>query len=771
MCGTTPTFCGKVIRNKRRIQANRKARAAEDRDDKRLYLGNLAARAELLLLRAPKPEDVGKSLGTCAQENSCTNMIGCRPVIFSSCFSKYGGLVSISILAILLGERLAVSQDLPFSQRVRIPPIPAKLEWLNTGGPLSFEGLRGKFVLLDFWTYCCINCMHLLPELEKLEKAYPRELVVVGVHSPKFDAERDSARIVEAIRRYGIRHPVINDKDRILWNLFGVRAWPTLVLLDPEGFAIWSKSGETPFEVLDRVLRPAVEFYRKKGFLDTTPLGFGLEVRRPKDLPLHYPGKVAVDEKNRWLFVADSGHNRIVVTTWEGQLLEIIGTGRRALVDGTYSEACFNDPQGLAVHGSVLYVADTKNHTIRKVDLVQKRVTTIAGTGRQLTFPGPLRPVSPRKQALASPWDVCVHGDYLYIAMAGTHQIWRLSLDEKVIEVFAGNGREDIVDGRLRPTRPFEWGYASFAQPSGLATDGRWLYVADSEGSSIRAVPFDLTGRVRTVVGTAHLPVARLFTFGDVDGDATTARFQHPLAVAYHEGVLYVADTYNNKIRKVDPQSGYTETFVGTGERGQSDVPPRFFEPGGLAVAEGKLFVADTNNHLIRVVDLKSKEVKTLQIAGLTPPSSTTPLAEEEELSAKREFRLRSQIVRSGAAGSLMLRVLVPIPRGWKLNPLAPMSYRIEELDEKEGATGLLDPEGVGKEILVQPPQAELEIPLRLTKETGESILRFTLTYFVCTEGQEGLCRIESARWEFPLELRPEGSADPIVLTAEASSP
>ena len=683
---------------------------------------------------------------------------------FSQIFMR---VLSALLVAICLGETEAVSQNPPFSQRVRVPPIPAQLEWLNTGGPLSLEQLRGKFVLLDFWTYCCINCMHLLPELEKLERAYTRELVVIGVHSPKFDAERDSDRVVEAIRRYGIRHPVINDKDRILWNLFGVQAWPTLVLMDPEGFVVWVKSGETPFEVLDKVLRPAVAFYREKGLLNPTPLGFGLEVRRPKLQPLHYPGKVAVDAENRRLFIADSGHNRIVVTTFEGEIVEIIGTGRRGLVDGTFSEACFNDPQGLTIHRSILYVADTKNHAIRKVDLTQKRVSTIAGTGRQLTVPGPFRAVPPQRQALASPWDVCVHGDYLYIAMAGTHQIWRLSLDEKGIEVFAGNGREDIIDGRLRSTRAFEWGYASFAQPSGLATDGQWLYVADSEGSSIRAVPFDLTGRVRTVVGTAHLPVARLFTFGDVDGDARTARFQHPLAVAYYEGVLYVADTYNNKIRKVDPRSGVTETFVGTGERGSADVPARFFEPGGLAAAEGKLFVADTNNHLIRVVDLRSKEVKTLEISGLSPPNLASPLVEEEEISAKREFRIARPILRSAVDGSIRLRIALPIPLGWKLNPLAPMSCRIDEMDREGLVPTLVHSDIVGTEIFLQQPRAEVEVPIRLKQPAGECILRVTVTYFVCTEGQEGLCRIESARWQFPLQVQPDGPSDPIVLGYE----
>jgi DNA-binding beta-propeller fold protein YncE len=664
-------------------------------------------------------------------------------------------------------ENLAVGQSSPFPRRVRAPALPANLEWLNTGGPIPFEALRGKFVLLDFWTYCCINCMHLLPELEKLEKAYPQELVVIGVHSPKFDAERDSGRVLEAIRRYGIRHPVINDKNRQLWDLFEVRAWPTLVLIDPEGYVVWGKSGETPFEALDAVLRPAIAFYKQRGLMDLTPLGFGVAVRQPKELPLHYPGKILADESSQRLFVADSGHHRIVVLTLTGDLVEVIGSGKRALRDGRFEEACFNDPQGMALKGSLLYVADTKNHAIRKIDLEQKTVQTIAGTGRQLNVPGPLRPTNPRRQALASPWDLCIHNDYLYIAMAGTHQIWRMSLDETSIEVYAGNGREDIVDGRPRPIRPFEFGASSFAQPSGLATDGTWLYVADSEGSSIRAVPLLPGGQVRTVVGTAHLPVARLFTFGDVDGPSTVARLQHPLGVAFYNDVLYVADTYNNKIRKVDPKTGMTETFVGSAERGATDRPPRFFEPGGLSAAAGKLFVADTNNHAIRVVDIRSKEVTTLPLTGLQPPNVPESLAEPQEVASRREFRINERFVVAAADGQVTLRIVLPLTPGWKINPLAPMSYRLEELSPSGDEVGLLDPQITGREIILARPQQSLELPLRFRRQEGQTQTRITVTFFTCTEGQEGLCRIETARWEFQVELRPDAASRTIELRAE----
>jgi DNA-binding beta-propeller fold protein YncE len=215
------------------------------------------------------------------------------------------------------------------------------------------------------------------------------------------------------------------------------------------------------------------------------------------------------------------------------------------------------------------------------------------------------------------------HGDSLFIAMAGFHQIWKMRLDGSAIGPYAGNGREDIVDGPLLPRQAYEVGFASFAQPSGLCADGAWLYVADSEGSSIRAVPVGPRKEVRTLVGTAQLPSARLFTFGDVDGPASQVRLQHPLGVAFYDGRLYVADTYNNKIKAIDPATGATRTLAGTGKPGKSDDPAAFDEPAGLSAAAGRLYVADTDNHMIRVIDLKTGKVATLHITGLEPPRAT----------------------------------------------------------------------------------------------------------------------------------------------------
>jgi DNA-binding beta-propeller fold protein YncE len=508
----------------------------------------------------------------------------------------------------------------PFPSRVKATEFPEGLQWVNSR-PLSLKDVRGKFVLLDFWTYCCINCMHVLPELKKAEKAYASQLVVIGVHSAKFQTEQDSKNIAEAIARYEIEHPVVNDAHHLLWERIGVRAWPTLVLMDPEGYFIWGRSGEVTFEDINKVLESAVAFYGRQGVLNSKPLDWAIAEKPVEPTFLRYPGKVLADEAGARLFIADSNHNRIVVAGLDGKVRAIVGSGVAGRADGRFEEAQFNHPQGMVLSGQRLYVADTENHLIRKIDLGTRKVTTVAGVGIQSREAPGNKPRMPNRTPLNSPWDLWIHKSVLYIAMAGPHQIWAMPLEESRIVPYAGNAREDIVDGPLLPPKPFEEGFASFAQPSGLTSDGKWLYVADSEGSSIRAVPLPGTlGPVRTVVGTSHQRSARLFTFGDVDGDALSARLQHPLGVAYYQGQLYVADTYNNKIKRIDPATGSVKTLVGASQPGRTDDPPAFDEPAGISAAAGKLYVADTNNHLIRVIDLKDgARVSTLPLSHGKP--------------------------------------------------------------------------------------------------------------------------------------------------------
>jgi DNA-binding beta-propeller fold protein YncE len=488
------------------------------------------------------------------------------------------------------------------ARRQPAPELEGGVSWLNTAGPIRMRDLKGKIVVLDFWTFCCINCIHMLPDLAKLEKQYPNQLVVIGVHSAKFENEKDSESIRKAILRYEITHPVVNDANMKIWDTYGVRSWPTLFLIDPEGNIVGKGSGEGLYAALDERIKELIKIHRANKTLNEEPLHFDREKFKDRaSSPLFFPGKVLADGPGKRLFISDSTHHRVVETDLEGNTIAVAGTGEAGKADGTFDKASFNDPQGLALSGSILYVADRKNDLIRALDLKNKTVTTVAGTGKQGMDRE--RGGVPLQVGLNSPWDLCLIGNRLFIAMAGHHQIWVMDLAQKTLEPYAGNGREDIIDGQL-PN-------ASFAQPSGLTTDGKSLYVADSEVSAIRSVPLTGRGRVSTVVGQG------LFEFGDVDGSGDAVRLQHALGVAFHDGKLFVADTYNNKIKELDPATRISKAYLG------EKVRPRqgegtFNEPGGLSFAGDKMYVADTNSHRIRVVDLKTKAVTTLNIKGLS---------------------------------------------------------------------------------------------------------------------------------------------------------
>jgi thiol-disulfide isomerase/thioredoxin len=526
---------------------------------------------------------------------------------------------------------VSISDAHPFGRRAPAPSLEGGKAWINTTRPLKLEDLRGKFVMLDFWTFCCINCMHVLPELKQLEQAYPNELVVVGVHSAKFEGEQDTQNIEEAVLRYGITHPVVNDADLSIWNRFGIHAWPTLVLIDPAGEAVWVGSGEQKFAELKALLERGLPYYRNRGLLDTTPLTL-IKTAEPPGTPLRFPGKVLADQAGGRLFIADSNHHRIVVSDLAGQLQLVIGSGEAGRKDGAFDECSFSHPQGMALVGDDLYIADTENHLLRKADLATGQVTTVAGTGEegngwpgwrgnQLPTADQQYTGAPRATPLNSPWALLADPAALYIAMAGSHQIWRMPLDGTVIGPYAGNSREDVVDGPLLPPVPYGLGYASFAQPSGLASDGSRLFVADSEGSAIRTVALDPAGRAETLFGVP----GSLFDFGDKDGRGDAVRLQHPLGVVFHDGKLYVADTYNNKIKIADPAARTCQTLAGTGAAGNNDAEnglnADFNEPGGITAAGDKLYVADTNNHRIRVIELAPPHrVTTLEIIGLGRP-------------------------------------------------------------------------------------------------------------------------------------------------------
>ena len=443
--------------------------------------------------------------------------------------------------------------------------------------------------------------MHVFPQLRKLEEKYAGELAVVGVHSAKFNAEKATDNVRRAILRYEIEHPVINDADFMVWQQYACRAWPTLMFISPSGKVIGKHEGEFPIEALDNVLETMIGEFDEQGEMDRKPLNFSRESEKERKRPISFPGKVLASE--RGLFISDSNHNRIVWTDLDGEIKATIGSGERGLKDGPASQAAFHDPQGAALDWPRLYVADTRNHAIRMIDLETLEVRTLAGTGEQSV--GRHAGGNGRFVALASPWDLVKVESALYIAMAGFHQLWKLDLDTRDLRPHAGNGRERIVDGPLQQ--------AELAQPSGIVSDGETLYFADSETSSIRSAAISPMGSVSTLVGEG------LFTFGDVDGIGDDVRLQHPIGLELHDGSLLITDSYNNKIKSLDPGSRVCSSVFGSGNVGSADGigdQAEFYEPGGVSAHDGKLYIADTNNHAIRVADLESKEVTTLQIRG-----------------------------------------------------------------------------------------------------------------------------------------------------------
>src|SRR5262245_38243884 len=295
--------------------------------------------------------------------------------------------------------------------RVRAPELVGGRGWLNTDKPLSIAALKGKIILLDFWTYGCINCMHIIPDLKKLEAKYGNELVVIGVHSAKFENEKDTENIRRIILRYEIEHPVYNDADFKVWRNYAVNAWPTQVLIDPAGYIVGFAAGEGNYAVLDQAIAKTAAEFKKRGELNEEPLKLVLERAKVGDLPLAFPGKVLADAASDRLFIADSNHNRIVITKLDGTLVDTVGSSDAGAADGPFDKATFYRPQGLALAGDSLYVADTENHLIRRVDLKTRAVETIAGTGRQSrTWPDSPELGPARKAALSSPWDLQLVG-------------------------------------------------------------------------------------------------------------------------------------------------------------------------------------------------------------------------------------------------------------------------------------------------------------------------------------------------------------------------
>lgn len=520
-----------------------------------------------------------------------------RPLLFTilCCLN----MATISLTTLAAGEAAAEPAAEP-AEPLRAGDVFAGAKgWINTAEPITLEKLKGHVVLVDFWTYCCINCIHVIPDLKFLEEKYKDQpFVVIGVHSGKFDQEKNTENIRTAVKRYGIEHPVAVDNDFAIWQRFGSRSWPTLVLIDSAGQPVGSISGEGHRKILDQAIAKVLEKGRVDGTLAAKPLTFAPE-KHVAEGSLSFPGKVLADAVGKRLFIADTAHNRILETTPEGAVTRIIGSGKAGFDDGALDAATFNEPQGMAVSedGLTLYVCDRLNHALRAVDLKTNTVRTLSGTGDQ----GRDRKYSgvAKGTALNSPWDVERVGKALIIAMAGHHQIWRYDLAADTIHQHAGTGVESCLDGPLLES--------TFSQPSGLALDGDKVFIADSEDSTIRTVAVDPMGTVESIAGSEDL-----FGFGLKDANGKDALFQHPLCVEIIAGpkgkLVAVADTYNHVIRTVDPLTGDTATLKVTG------LDPGFFEPSGLS-SDGKLlYVADTNRHRIVVMNHDGSDARVLTV-------------------------------------------------------------------------------------------------------------------------------------------------------------
>jgi thiol-disulfide isomerase/thioredoxin len=477
--------------------------------------------------------------------------------------------------------------------RVNAPEINTRHGWLNTDRAYSLKEFRGKIVLLDFWTFGCINCQHLLPDLKRLEKEYAQELVVIGVHSAKFHAEKQQNAIRQAILKFGIEHPVVNDADFEVWKQYAINAWPTVVLIDPNGKVVGQKPGEGIYDIIKPYLDDLIQTFGDK--IDRRTFPFKAETTEASTLK--FPSKLIADDQGH-LYLSDSGHNRILKLDTTGQILEIMGSGEQGFTDGPATEASFHEPHGLALQEGVLYVADAKNNAIRKVNLVTREVTTVVGTGElsYYFFHEEVGvPVNPN-----SPWDLALDHNNLYVASAGNHQILRLDLQTGQLYRFAGTGREALADGTLHE--------AAFNQPSGLALVNRTLYVADPEASAIRAVDLDKAS-VTTLIGRG------LFEFGDEDGDFDEAFLQHCMGISAHAGNLYLADTYNGKIKVMDLAKERIKTLVAGLQ-----------EPNDVLVHQGFLWITNTNAHELWKVNLETWEREVIDVrepANLpaTPPN------------------------------------------------------------------------------------------------------------------------------------------------------
>ena len=570
--------------------------------------------------------------------------------------------------------------------------------WLNTGGrELGLESLRGKVVVLDFWTFCCVNCLHVLDELRPLEEKYGDALVIVGVHSPKFDHERDPDALAAAVERYGVAHPVLDDPDLVTWDAYAARAWPTLVVIDPNGYVVSTMAGEGHLEALDAIVGELVEAHTADGSLD--PEGSLYVAPPPTETLLRFPGK-AVELPGGDLLVSDSARHRLVRLAPDlSTVAAVIGTGERGRDDGL--EPRFNEPQGLALlppeaasaAGYDVVVADTVNHLLRGVRLSDGRTTTVAGTGEQ--WRSDTGTDAALQVDLSSPWDVAWFEGRIVVAMAGIHQLWYFDPVAGTAGPWAGTTVESLKDGPLDQV----W----MAQPSGLAADGDRLWIADAETSALRCVE---GGRMRTVVGQG------LFDFGHVDGPGDEALMQHPLGVGVlPDGRIGVADTYNGAVRCFDPATGELSTLA-----------DGMAEPSDVITAGGRVVVVESAAHR-----LVAPEVAEAAVAGRRHRVT-------RKATKVRPGRLRLEVPFEPAAGQKL-----------DFSFGSPLSLTVSADPPQLLASG----SGPGEELVRD---------LVLGDGIGKGVLQVVAQAATCdAEAEHPACHLTRQDWGVPVEISEDG--------------
>lgn len=589
--------------------------------------------------------------------------------------------------------------------RVRAPELIGKGGWINTGGKdLKLADFRGRTLILDFWTFCCINCLHVLDELRELEEKHRDTVVIIGVHSPKFVHEAEHDAVVDAVERYEVHHPVLDDPELATWKQYAVRAWPTLVVIDPEGYIVAQHAGEGHAHAIERLVEELEAEHEAKG---TLRRGDGPYVApEPVASDLRFPGKALVLPSGNFL-VSDTTRHQLVELGEDGEsVVRRIGSGERGFGGDSFSE-----PQGLALlpDGRVV-VADSVNHALRVLDLESGAVETVAGTGRQWWQGSPTS--GPALEVdLSSPWDVAWWQGKVWIAMAGVHQLWTWDPEAGTVQVAAGTTNEGLHDGPAAE--------AWFAQPSGLAAAGDRLWIADSETSALRYVhPTDDGYAVTTAVGTG------LFDFGHRDGDAGQALLQHPLGVtALPDGSVAVCDTYNHALRRYDPATGQVSTLA-------TDLR----EPSDAVLVGEDIVVVESARHRLTRLRLPEDAVRVDAVAHRTQRAATEV-----------------------APGTLRLDVVFQAPSGQKLDTRYGPSTRllVSSTPPELLATG----EGPGTDLFRE---------LALNPEVTEGVLHVSAMAASCDDDPQNeypACHVHQQDWGVPVKVTAAGTSRlPLVL-------